>query len=540
MTRRATSTVNIALFLILQGLLGASSPTVVSFVRMDSGYWSIDGREFVVAESWSLSEFNGKLKVMVSFKPGSKFGESLQQKKSLIAYYSSMASGVGRALVSLNSSEEVDQLALLAHQDIGLCGAIERFNPALTNISLSDAASPAIASSIKSQAVSELLSSVTAANLQSTVEALENLGTRHHSAGSSDASSFVESLWQPLLPSGASITKVSHTGYTQKSVLLKIPGTDTAGKTIIIGAHLDSINPTNNQNAPGADDDASGIAALTEVLRIIKTSGATFARPIELHAYAAEEVGLIGSQGVVAAALSTNQNVAAMLQLDMIGYSADPNEQIIHVITTDTSPVLARHLKDLTSNYLGAAWQASELASGTSDHRSWHKSGFHAAFAFENPLNYNRALHTEADQSSRLNFDFAARFTKLTVAFLAHEAGLNTAVSSAEATWAAQQMTASFVKLAVSRSKAGGYRISAAVPKSLNAQTGELCRVSQGDERGCQSLVTSTTLAKDQFDKTFFVSKEDLALAQGDLWRFHLYNAVGGLVAIRTVKLRDN
>jgi hypothetical protein len=103
-----------------------------------------------------------------------------------------------------------------------------------------------------------------------------------------------------------------------------------------------------------------------------------------------------------------------------------------------------------------------------------------------------------------------------------------------------QQTTASFLKLAVSRSKAGGYRISAAVPKSLNAQTGELCRVSLGDERGCQSLVTSAPLAKDQFDKTFFVSTEDLTLAQGNLWRFHLYDAAGGLVAIRTVKLRSN
>jgi hypothetical protein len=540
MTRRADSTVNIALFLILQGLLGASSPMVVSFVRIDFGSWSDDGREFFVRDSLKLLSTNSKATVMVSFKPGSKFGESLQQKESLIAYYSSMVSGVGRALVSLNSSEEVDQLALLAHQDIGFCGAIERFNPALTNVSLSDAASPAIATSIKSQSVSELLSRVTAANLQSTVEALENLGTRHHSASSSDASSSVESLWQPQLPSGASITKVSHTDYTQKSVVLQIPGTDSTAKTIILGAHLDSINPTNNQNAPGADDDASGIAALTEVLRIIKTSGATFARPVELHAYAAEEVGLIGSQGIVATARSSNQNIAAMLQLDMIGYSGEQNEQTIHIITSDTSPVLARHLKDLASNYLGAGWQASELASGTSDHRSWHRNGFHAAFAFESPLNYNRALHTEADQSSRLNFDFAARFTKLALAFLAHEAGLSAAESSAEAAWAVQQTTASFLKLAVSRSKAGGYRISAAVPKSLNSQTGEICRVSLGDERGCQSLVTSAPLAKDQFDKTFFVSTEDLTLTQGDLWRFHLYDAAGGLVAIRTVKLRSN
>ncbi|MEI6834035.1 MAG: M28 family peptidase [bacterium] len=283
MTRRANSTVNIALFLILQGLLGASSPMAVVFVRFGAGSWSLGGREFSIAQNFDLLETKTSSLVMVSFTPGSKFGASLEQKEGLIAYYSSMVSGVGRALVSLDSSEEVDQLALLAHQDIGLCGAIERFNPALTNISLSDAASPAIATSIKSQAVSELLSSVTAANLQSTVEALENLGTRHHSASSSDASSSVESLWQPLLPSGASITKVSHTDYTQKSVLLKIPGTDTTAKTIILGAHLDSINPTDNQNAPGADDDASGIAALTEVLRIIKTSGATFARPVELR-----------------------------------------------------------------------------------------------------------------------------------------------------------------------------------------------------------------------------------------------------------------
>ena len=540
MTRRANSTVNIALFLILQGLLGASSPMAVVFVRFGAGSWSLGGREFSSTHNFDLFETNERKSVMVSFTPGSKFGASLEHKEGLIAYYSSIVSGVGRALVSLDSSEEVDQLALLAHQDIGLCGAIERFNPALTNVSLSDAASPAIATSIKSQIVSELLSNVTAAKLQSTVEALENLGTRHHSAASSDASSFVESLWQPLLPSGASIAKVTHTDSTQESVLLKIPGTDTTAETIILGAHLDSINPTNNQNAPGADDDASGIAALTEILRIIKTSGATFARPVELHAYAAEEVGLIGSQGIVATARSSNQNIAAMLQLDMIGYSGEQNDQTIHIITSDTSPVLARHLKDLASNYLGAGWQASELASGTSDHRSWHRSGFHAAFAFESPLNYNRALHTEADQSSRLNFDFAARFTKLALAFLAHEAGLSAAESSAEAAWAVQQTPASFVKLAVSRSKAGGYRISAAVPKSLNAQTGELCRVSLGDERGCQSLVTSAPLAKDQFDKTFFVSTEDLTLAQGNLWRFHLYDAAGGLVAIRTVKLRSN
>lgn len=526
---------------LLLALFGSSSVDPAVFVSSDFGVWSADGREFQLGDSsFYLSRFKPNTMVMVSFKPGSQFLTELRSRYQLLAYYSSFKSGIGRALVEVDSPAEIDLLAMKAHEDIGACGALEMYNPQLTETSLAEASSPVIATSITAEHVSNLLTTVSAANLRTTVTTLENLGTRHHSASSTDVSAVVQSLWQPLLPSGASLSYVAHPGYTQKSVVLKIPGTETSGKTIVVGAHLDSINPTNNQNAPGADDDASGIAALTEVLRVIKASGATFKRPIELHAYAAEEVGLVGSQGIVTAATTNGLQVAAMLQLDMIGYSANQNDQTIHLITTDTSPVLVRHLKDLVSGYLGTNWQASELSSGTSDHRSWHRGGFHAAFAFENPQNYNHALHTDADQSSRLNFDFAAMFTKLTLAFLSHEAGLTSGINEGSESWARQQETASLVKLAISKSKAGGYRLSAAVSKELNTQTAEICRVSNGQELGCQSLVTSALLAKTQFEKTFFVSESDMTLAPGDLWRFHLYDAAGGLVAVRTVKLRNN
>jgi hypothetical protein len=478
-----------------------------------------------------------KTAVMVSFKPGHSFANFLLKDPRVLAYSSSMASGIGRAVMAVSSSEDRDLLALMAHQDIQACGAIELLNLNFKKIDLADASSPVIPTSTKPTSVAAMVSRVNSSEISSVVSTLEGLGTRHHEVESPNASATVESLWQDLLPSGASIRKQTHEGTPQQSVILTIPGTGTVAKTVILGAHLDSINHGNQNDAPGADDDASGIAAITEVLRVIKETSATFERTIELHAYAAEEVGLIGSQGMVSQALTDRKDVAAMLQLDMIGYKGDSVPQAVHIITTDTSPVLVRHLKDLAARYLDLPWRASELGAGTSDHRSWHLAGFHAAFAFEDPTDYNRLLHTADDKSDRLNFDHASQFTKLALAFLSHEAGLTSAAAESNATWKEQNATSDLVKMAVFPTNNGSYRLAAAVSSTLNPKEAELCRVSAGDEKGCQSLVTNAALAKSQFSKVFYASDADFSLTDGDLWRFNIYDANGGLVAMRTVKL---
>jgi hypothetical protein len=166
--------------------------------------------------------------------------------------------------------------------------------------------------------------------------------------------------------------------------------------------------------------------------------------------------------------------------------------------------------------------------------------GFHAAFAFENPVNYSAYYHSAQDKSDYMDFDLATKFTKLALAFLSHEAGLKSAASEATSKWTEQTATKDVVKMAIARGTTGGYRISAAVPESLGAQTAELCRVVSGQELGCQSLVTTADLAKTQKQRTFFVSADDLALTSGDLWRFHIYGPSGSLVAVRTVKLKSD
>jgi len=59
-------------------------------------------------------------------------------------------------------------------------------------------------------------------------------------------------------------------------VTLTIAGTDLADEKVVVGAHLDSIlsfRMSDTARAPGADDDASGVASMTEALRALIASG---------------------------------------------------------------------------------------------------------------------------------------------------------------------------------------------------------------------------------------------------------------------------
>jgi Zn-dependent M28 family amino/carboxypeptidase len=524
-------------------VLHATTEGQESFSLGSFGVWEAGGRRFVRAKKLitSLSKEERTL-VMVSFIPSSLNANKLKTSENTMAYFSSTSTGIGRAVVALNSEEMRESLAADAHNDINACGGIEDLDLSYPLVSLADGDSPIIATTAKSSAVATLVDQVSVTNLESTVSTLQNLGTRYHAGTSPNtASNTIKSLFEANTPTAGTALLVDHSAAkstTQKSVVLTIPGTTDTSKTIIIAAHLDSINHADETNAPGADDNASGVAALTEILRILKANNSTFQRNVEIHAYAAEEIGLLGSADLAAQAAAASKKVPAMLQLDMIGYSATANDKTMHLITTDTSPVLVRHLKDLVSSYLDGTWETGTLAAGTSDHKSWTVRGYHAAFAFEHPTNYNHKLHSASDTKAIIDFNLAGRFTKLALAFLAHEAGLTTGVADTATTWAGQKQTSDSVKLSISTSSTGGYRVAATVPDTTLATTAEFCKVSANAEIGCQSLNTETTIAKTASGKIFFLTTADVSISEGQLWRFNAYDAKGLLVAMRTVQLK--
>ena len=109
-------------------------------------------------------------------------------------------------------------------------------------------------------------------------------------------------------------------------MILTIQGTDLPNEIVVLGAHLDSINGSaggsTEQTAPGADDDASGIASLTEVIRVALASGWKPKRTVKFMGYAAEEVGLRGSNAIAQSFKTADSNVVGVLQLDMTNYKS--------------------------------------------------------------------------------------------------------------------------------------------------------------------------------------------------------------------------
>ncbi len=100
---------------------------------------------------------------------------------------------------------------------------------------------------------------------------------------------------------------------------------------IVIGAHYDSHGhddpiPTRSSHTPGADDNASGVAGLIELAKLLKQNPPN--RPIELVAYTLEEPPFfrtedMGSAHHVRALVAQNRKVDLMISLEMIGYFSD-------------------------------------------------------------------------------------------------------------------------------------------------------------------------------------------------------------------------
>src|SRR5688572_26939484 len=70
-----------------------------------------------------------------------------------------------------------------------------------------------------------------------------------------------------------------------------MPGTDLANEIVLIGGHFDSWH-----GATGATDNATGCAAMMEVLRILKDAGLKPRRTIRIALWGGEEQGLLGSR----------------------------------------------------------------------------------------------------------------------------------------------------------------------------------------------------------------------------------------------------
>eukprot|EP01094_Clydonella_sp_ATCC50884_P021475 TRINITY_DN473_c2_g1_i1.p1 TRINITY_DN473_c2_g1~~TRINITY_DN473_c2_g1_i1.p1 ORF type:complete len:477 (+),score=154.15 TRINITY_DN473_c2_g1_i1:80-1432(+) len=192
------------------------------------------------------------------------------------------------------------------------------------------------------------------------------------------------------------------------SIIVRVQGRGKASEEVVVlGAHLDSINRQNwttnvkTGTAPGADDDASGVALGLELFRVLLSSNVVLDRSVEFHVYAAEEEGLYGSSDLAAMYQRAKKKVAGMLQLDQCGYVRDPDNERIALFVDNTDPVLNNFTMQAVSTYQPLPCILSdENGRADSDFHSWTRNGFRASYIAEGPVDdivYGNDKHTAWD-----------------------------------------------------------------------------------------------------------------------------------------------
>lgn len=277
--------------------------------------------------------------------------------------------------------------------------------------------------------VNSAIAKVNADNIKTHIQTLENYGTRHHTtAKAKTAVQDLKAKWQNLITASGrndvSVRIVDHVGTTMPSLVLTINGTTAPNEFVIVGAHMDSIT-NNTNNAPGADDDASGIATISEMIRVLLNINYKPSKTVEFMAYAAEEIGLVGSSEIAQDYAMNNKDVISFVQFDMTNYKGSAKDVYL---TTDSynSNDLNLFLIELMEHYNKTGTHAFTYGNticnyGCSDHFSWADNGYDAAFPFEASFSqYNPNIHTTSDRLSNMgnSATHAAKFAKLGLEFI--------------------------------------------------------------------------------------------------------------------------
>ncbi|RYO52690.1 Leucine aminopeptidase 1 [Alternaria tenuissima] len=226
---------------------------------------------------------------------------------------------------------------------------------------------------------------------------------------------------------GVTAEAFPHARWPQNSVIARVQG--RSNRTVVVGAHLDSINSADRMNgrAPGVDDDGSGSFLILEALRVLlsdKDFGPSkLQNSIEFHWYAAEEGGLRGSQDIFTQYAAAGRDIWAMLQQDMVGYTKATLDagkpESFGLITDFTDPALNEYITRVIKEYTDITYVNSTCGYACSDHGSAMRSGFPASFVFESAFEYrNPYIHTANDTMEHMDPDHVIQHGQLVLGYI--------------------------------------------------------------------------------------------------------------------------
>lgn len=202
-------------------------------------------------------------------------------------------------------------------------------------------------------------------------------------------------------------------GYTGgANVVAMLPATsEGAAGSIVVGAHFDGV-----AGSPGANDNASGVAAVLAVARALRdlpcrSLGVTFVF------FDQEEVGLLGSKAFAAA--QETSGIVAAHTVDQVGWDADGDR--VFEIERPTASLFAEYQAAATA--VGA--KVVETRTTTSDHQSFRTRGIPAAGVTEEYVGGDTTphAHSATDTTSTVDASYHGLAVRLVTYVVARELG---------------------------------------------------------------------------------------------------------------------
>jgi Peptidase family M28 len=253
--------------------------------------------------------------------------------------------------------------------------------------------------------IASIVSQVSRANLRSYVQGLQSFETRYTSTPNCElAGQFILNYFQSLGLEAWFEPFTFGAGTSTRNVIAELRGETEPDEIVIICGHYDSTSGEATVLAPGADDNASGVAAVMEAARVLAGHPHDFT--VRFIAFSAEEWGLYGSGAYAAEARSSSERIIGVINLDMIAYAEDASEDL-DVIVNDISRWLAERVGQVAAAYTGLAVRKIVDSSFVySDHSPFWDQGYSAFCGIEDADVANPYYHTTADTVDTLNFDF--------------------------------------------------------------------------------------------------------------------------------------
>lgn len=238
----------------------------------------------------------------------------------------------------------------------------------------------------------------------------------------------------------ANIEVVQHEVTTQ-NVLGMLEGIDPILKDefLLIGGHYDHLGwggkgsgsrkPDTNAVHNGADDNASGVAAVLEIAEKFAKGPEKPRRSLIFMAFAAEEMGLLGSKNFTSNPLVDLKQIKQMFNLDMVG-RLDDERKVLTVGGTGTAEGMEDLLDELASSSLLRLSKTPD-GYGPSDHASFYVEDIPVLFFF---TGITEEYHTPEDDLETINiegekliadftYDLVLKYSNLDETFAFREAG---------------------------------------------------------------------------------------------------------------------